>query len=294
MIYISKGYETKKLTPIKSELDDFETIVNSKVTTFEDVSSLDVIKRTQAFYFIAGELSEPIRNNESLLKRTLLVVDYDSLEVTEEEFESQLRNKIGVLTYYAYPSIRHGIAGTRYRLIIKTDRPFDKEENVQMLRFITDEIGLPYDESSETWSQAMGLKVTFESEEAYQGKCIYNEGRGVLKVDTALKRAEERFEKVKTKKPVFTVEYQRKKKFTASFMEELMDGVDEGNRDNWLTKQFGRMLSLGFNYVAAYEWLELINREFVRPPLADRELNRIVMSISEKDKMKFNKDREGD
>lgn len=294
MIYYSKGYKTEKLTPFETDEDDFETIVNSKITRFEDVSSLDVIKGTQAFYFVAGELSEPIRNNETLLKKTLLVVDYDNLELTEKEFESQLKSKIGVLTYYAYPSIRHGIAGTRYRLVIKTDRPFDKEENVQMLRFITDEIGLPYDASSETWSQAMGLKVTFESEEAYQGKCIYNEGRGVLKVDTALKRAEERFGKKQTKKPAFTVEYQRKKKFTASFMEELLDGVDEGNRDNWLTKQFGRMLSLGFNYVSAYEWLELINREFVRPPLADRELNRIVMSISEKDKMKFNKDREGD
>lgn len=294
-IYLSKGYETNQLKIIESETDDFETILNSKVTAFNDSEALESVKRHYADYFIAGELSKSIRSNDTLISKTLLALDYDDIKITEKEFKNHLQNKIGVLNYYAYPSISNGLKGTRYRLIIKTDRPFNREENKPLIEFITDQIGLPYDKASDTWSQLQGLKTTFESVQSFNDKCISNEGIGVLKVDNALQKMAERKPKKKKNKKAdfsFKTEY-NVKKFTASFMETLLAGVDEGNRDNWVTKQFGRMLSLGFNYTSAYEWIELVNREFVRPPLDDRDVNRIVMSIANKEKEKRNKAREG-
>lgn len=294
MIYISKGYATKKLTVIKSKSSDFQTIVNSKVVTFKDISLIDTIKRTQAYYFIAGELSEPTRNNDNVLSKSLITLDYDDLQLTEEEFRSHLLKKINALKFYAYPSISNGLKGTRFRVIIPTDRPYTQNESSAVIRFITSHIDLPYDAASETWSQLMSLKCTFDSEKAFHDKCIYNEGIGLIKVDNSLKKMAERKPKEQQKKAIsFNTAYKTTKKYTASFMEELIAGVDEGNRDNWITQKFGKMLSLGFDYTSAYEWIELINREFVRPPLSDKDINRIVLSIASKEKKKMKKTREG-
>lgn len=292
-IYTCKGFETNRLIKVESETDDFTTIVNSKVITFDDVSSIDSIKRHESYYFIAGELSEPTRNNDNVLNKTLVTLDYDDLDMTEEEFKAHLMSKISVLKFLSYPSISNGLKGTRYRVIIPTDRPYTKEESSTVIQFITEIIGLPYDAASETWAQLMSLKCTFESEESFEDKSLLNEGRGLLKIENALKQMAERKPKKQKKEVYFKTDFGKKKKFTASFMEELMEGVDEGGRDNWLTKQYGRMLSLGFDYVSSYEWLELINREFVRPPLNDSDLNRIVMSIAKKEKRKYSNAREG-
>lgn len=289
MLYLSRGYETNKLEAVETELSDFDCIVSSKLKVFPGDTSIEEAKK-QSFYFIAGEVSRLVRKNETVLNKTLVVLDYDNLEITEEEFKSILMNKISVLKFYAYPSLRNQIAGTRYRLILPTDRPYTKEESKQLITFVTDHIGLQFDESSATWSQLQGFKASYEGEESYAAKCIYNEGRGLLKVDNALNKMAERSKKPKEKEsPVFTVNHTRKRKFTASFMAELFEGVDEGNRDNWITKQFGRMLSLGFTHVEAYEWIELINREFVRPPVTDDDLHRIVVSISKKENEQLKK-----
>lgn len=293
MIYVSKGFETNQLTEIESNENDLQTIIDSKVQVFTNVDELEYIKRHKAYYFLSGELSELIRKNESVMKKSLVVLDYDDVGLSEEEFKAHLLNKINSLKFYAYPSISHGLNGTRFRVIISIDRPYIKEESKELIQFITSQIDLSYDEASETWSQPMGLKVTFDSVEAFNDKCIYNKGIGVLKVDNALAKMAERKPKKKKTELSFKSKYSNTKKFTASFMEELLAGVDDGNRDNWTTKQFGRMLSLGFDYTTAYIWIELINREFVRPPLEDKEINRIVLSIANKEKTKFEKAREG-
>lgn len=288
-IYTCKGFETNKLIKVESETDDFQTIVNSKVVAFTDKTAIELIKRTQAYYFIAGELSEPVRKNDNVLKKSLVAIDYDSLELSEKEFQTHLKSKIGVLNYYAYPSIRHGIAGTRYRLIIKTDRPFTKEENAPLIKFITDQIALPYDSASDTWSQLQSLKMTFESVESFEEKCIYNKGIGVLKVDNALKKQSEKQQKKPKEKSFYQVNYKRSKTFTASFIEELLTGAEEGNRNAFLTSKTGKCLSLGMTPEATYTLIHLINSHFIEPSLPDREVDIIFSSILKRDTEKLSK-----
>lgn len=77
------------------------------------------------------------------------------------------------------------------------------------------------------------------------------------------------------------------KKFTASFLEELMNGQQSGNRNAWITQQYGRMVALGMDYAAAYTWIQIINQNFVLPPLPAGELNNIVKSIAKREQRKY-------
>ncbi|MFL2120945.1 primase C-terminal domain-containing protein [Marinilactibacillus psychrotolerans] len=287
MIYISKGYATNKLTVIKSKSSDFQTIVNSKVTTFEDISFIDTIKRTQAYFFISGELSEPTRNNDNVLSKSLITLDYDDLKLTEEEFRSHLLKKINALKFYAYPSISNGLKGTRFRAIIPTDRPYTQNESSAVIRFITSHIDLPYDAASETWSQLMSLKCTFESEEAFNDKCIYNEGIGLLKVDNALKKMAEK--QAKQSKEVYKVNSSntmRSKKYTAILLEEIVQGIQESERNVWLTKITGKLLALGMEPTESYQFITVINENFIHPPLPAKEVNTIFKSILKRESNK--------
>lgn len=287
MIYVSKGFGSNKLTVIKSESSDFQTIINSKVTTFKDAALLDAIKRSQAYYFIAGELSEPIRKNDNVLSKSIITLDYDDLQLTEEEFKFHLLSKINALKFYAYPSISHGLKGTRFRVIIPTDRPYTQNESSTVIRFITSHIGLPYDESSETWSQLQGLKCTFESEEAFNDKCIYNEGIGFLKVDNSLqKMAEKQKKQTKEVYKVNSNNTMRSKKYTAVLLEEIVQGIQESERNVWLTKITGKLIALGMEPMEAYQFITVINEKFIQPPLPDREVNTIFKSILKRESQK--------
>lgn len=77
------------------------------------------------------------------------------------------------------------------------------------------------------------------------------------------------------------------KKYTASFMEELIAGESSGNRNAWITRQYGRMIALGMDFTAAYEWIKLINKNFIEPPLSAKELNAIVLSITKREQKKY-------
>lgn len=76
------------------------------------------------------------------------------------------------------------------------------------------------------------------------------------------------------------------KKYTALFLEEIVDGVGEGNRNEWLTKQVGKLLYLGMNATAAYEFTRVINENFISPKLKDGEVNAVFKSILKRESTK--------
>lgn len=75
--------------------------------------------------------------------------------------------------------------------------------------------------------------------------------------------------------------------FTAKFMTELMKGTTVGSRNSWITQQFGRMVSLGMSLTVAYEWIRLVNENFIDEPISDDELNKIVLSITKREQQKL-------
>ena len=73
------------------------------------------------------------------------------------------------------------------------------------------------------------------------------------------------------------------KRYTGTFIEEIVQGVEESSRNVWLTKYIGKLLALGTNPESAYQFILVINENFVSPPVSDRELNSIFKSVMKRE-----------
>ena len=71
--------------------------------------------------------------------------------------------------------------------------------------------------------------------------------------------------------------------WTGMRLDEIVAGVDSGGRNMWLTKQIGGRISTGAELTTAYTIAQQINRDYIRPPLEDSEVNTIFRSIVRKE-----------
>ena len=78
------------------------------------------------------------------------------------------------------------------------------------------------------------------------------------------------------------------KKWTGKRLDEIVAGVDAGGRNTWLTKQVGWLISTGAELETVYTIAQQINRDYIRPPLEDSEVNTIFKSIKRKEAAKWN------
>lgn len=78
----------------------------------------------------------------------------------------------------------------------------------------------------------------------------------------------------------------RTKKYTAILLEEITQGVQESQRNIWLTKITGKLLALGMEPTSAYQFIGVINENFIEPKLKDVEVNTIFKSILKKEAKK--------
>lgn len=69
------------------------------------------------------------------------------------------------------------------------------------------------------------------------------------------------------------------KKYTATLLEEITQGVKSSERNIWLTKYTGKLLYLGMDPAAAYQFLMVVNDNFIEPPLPDNEVNKVFKSV---------------
>lgn len=70
-----------------------------------------------------------------------------------------------------------------------------------------------------------------------------------------------------------------KKYYTGYLLDEIVKGVDSGNRNNWIASIFGKLLRAGTEPKNAYNLIQLINDNYVSPPLETKELDTVVTSI---------------
>lgn len=76
------------------------------------------------------------------------------------------------------------------------------------------------------------------------------------------------------------------KKWTGRRLDEIVAGVDSGGRNVWLTRQVGWLISTGAELETAYTIAQQINRDYIRPPLEDSEVNTIFKNIKRKEATK--------
>ena len=170
-IYEARGFGSL-LYPYKGNLTPFEYIAQFKPMKPTENMSIEDFKKSHAPYCISGKVKAEKngtikRNNENLLYRDLIFIDYDDIPISPETFKDTVHSVLSDYSYILYPTIKHTPDKPRYRLVVKPDKNLTELDYKETVNHIADLIGLPYDKTSETWSQLQGLACTQSSIEDY-------------------------------------------------------------------------------------------------------------------------------
>ena len=75
----------------------------------------------------------------------------------------------------------------------------------------------------------------------------------------------------------------RKVKYTATFLQNMVSGAKEGNRNDFLMRFVSKCLALGTDLETIYTLLLVVNENFIDIPLAEKEVNTIFKSMVKKE-----------
>lgn len=271
-IYESKGFGNG-LNLFDKKIP-FDYIAEFRPMTVPKGVKIDDFKRNSAPYCIAGMVKQDEngnykRNNASLIYRDLIFLDYDELE-DSTDFPSVVNNALHGYSYIIYPTIKHTKEKPRYRLVVKPSDKMDEQTYKQTVQEIANKIGLPFDNTSLTWSQLQGLPVTTGDPNNYER--IVNRGRSYPVANTV----------TASQKPHYrTPRKSSNKTITMRVLDTLLHGFgDEGGRNVAVTKFVGLLLSkyVKADIPTAYELTMIANR-VTDKPLSSNEIDRTFRSI---------------
>ena len=271
-IYESLGFGNN--LHLNDNKDPFKYIAEFRPRTVPKGVKIDDFKRNSAPYCIAGMVKQDEngnykRNNASLIYRDLIFLDYDELEASTD-FPSVVNNALHGYSYIIYPTIKHTKEKPRYRLVVKPSDKMDEQTYKQTVQEIANKIGLPFDNTSLTWSQLQGLPVTTGDPNNYER--IVNRGRSYPVANTVTDSQEPHYH---------TPRQSGNKTITMRVLDTLLHGFgDEGGRNVAVTKFVGLLLSKCVNadVATAYELTTIANR-VTDNPLPVEELARTFESI---------------
>ena len=271
-IYESKGFGND--LNLFDKKAPFDYIAEFRPITVPKGVKIDDFKRNSAPYCIAGMVKQDEngnykRNNASLIYRDLIFLDYDELE-DSTDFPSVVNNALHGYSYIIYPTIKHTKEKPRYRLVVKPSDKMDEQTYKQTVQEIANKIGLPFDNTSLTWSQLQGLPVTTGDPNNYER--IVNRGRSYPVANTV----------TASQKPHYrTPRKSSNKTITMRVLDTLLHGFgDEGGRNVAVTKFVGLLLSkyVKADIPTAYELTMIANR-VTDKPLSSNEIDRTFRSI---------------
>ena len=271
-IYESKGFGND--LNLFDKKAPFDYIAEFRPITVPKGVKIDDFKRNSAPYCIAGMVKQDEngnykRNNASFIYRDLIFLDYDELE-DSTDFPSVVNNALHGYSYIIYPTIKHTKEKPRYRLVVKPSDKMDEQTYKQTVQEIANKIGLPFDNTSLTWSQLQGLPVTTGDPNNYER--IVNRGRSYPVANTV----------TASQKPHYrTPRKSSNKTITMRVLDTLLHGFgDEGGRNVAVTKFVGLLLSkyVKADIPTAYELTMIANR-VTDKPLSSNEIDRTFRSI---------------
>ncbi|MGM0338702.1 phage/plasmid primase, P4 family [Enterococcus sp. AZ007] len=164
-LYKVKGYEIGKMKRVQTDTSAFQQLWEYQPLSIDlDENSTKeqiMAAKKEALYFLSGVLKNAYRNNENLLCKDGIALDFDNILIGYAAFKKCIEEKLAGIRFILYPTISNYLSGKgmRFRLIIATDRTYTEKENAWLLQNIIDHIGQPCDTASKTWSQLMGLPV---------------------------------------------------------------------------------------------------------------------------------------
>ncbi|MGW8382214.1 primase alpha helix C-terminal domain-containing protein [Streptococcus parasuis] len=273
VIYQAKGFQSNLVYPY-DKIEPFEYIAHFTPLAFPKGTDINEYKRSKAPYCISGKIRAEKtgtyrRNNDSLLYRDLIFLDYDELEASVD-FPRIVSERLSEYSYIIYPTIKHTPEKPRYRLVVKPSGNMTEATYKQVVKEIADIIGLPFDIASLTWSQLQGLPVTTGNLEDYQ-KTV---NRGI---DYPIPRTNQE----RTVTTSYTPPPIGQLSITMKVINTLFNGFGtEGGRNVAMTKFVGLLLNKYVNcdIEIAYN-LALIANENTEHPLTINELDATFKSI---------------
>ena len=274
-IYEARGFSSF-LYPYKGNLTPFEYIAQFKPMKPPENMTIDDFKEKQAPYCISGKVKAEKsgsykRSNENLLYRDLIFIDYDDITISPETFKDTVHSVLSDYSYILYPTVKHTPEKPRYRLVVKPDKNLTELDYKATVNHIADLIGLPYDKTSETYSQLQGLPVTQSSIEDYDRVINLGTDFPTIRGQTVTTQATS---------SNFTLP-SGQLSITMKVINTLFHGYGtEGGRNVAMTKFVGLLLNKYVNcdIEMAYD-LALIANDNTEPPLTIDELDTTFKSI---------------
>ncbi|HEM5111146.1 TPA: primase alpha helix C-terminal domain-containing protein [Streptococcus suis] len=275
-IYESRGFGSL-LYPYKGKLEPFEYISKFRPLEVPKGIDLEEYKRTQAPYCLSGKVMPEKngsykRNNDSLIYRDLIFLDYDEIE-RGVNLPKIVSERLWEYSYIIYPTIKHTAEKPRYRLVVKPSGNMDEATYKEVIREIANKIGLPFDTASLTWSQLQGLPVTTGDPDNYQRYVNREKDYPVPKARQT------------TSNKQVTTNYSPRpsgqRSITMRVIDTLLNGFgDEGGRNIALTRFVGLLLNrwVDCDIETAYELTQIAN-SVTSSPIPDNELDRTFESI---------------
>ncbi|WP_277279896.1 primase alpha helix C-terminal domain-containing protein [Streptococcus hyointestinalis] len=274
--YEARGFGSL-LYPYKGELEPFEYIATFKPLVVPSGADIVEYKRTKAPYCISGTVRAEKngsykRNNDSLINRDLIFLDYDDLP-QGVDFPREVSRALQGYSYIIYPTIKHTAEKPRYRLVVKPSDVMTETTYKTAVQEIADKIGLPFDLACLTWSQLQGLPVTTGDPKEYMK--IVERGS-----DYPVSDASQGGNSCPTSKH-HAPSGNNKQSITMAIIDTLLNGFgDEGGCNMRMTQFVGRLLNRWVRcpVARAYELTQLAN-SITPNPLSDKELERTFESI---------------
>lgn len=131
-------------------------------------------------YFLSGEIKKSDnekyhRTNQNMISKSLIVIDIDEIENKQWKYDDLVLLIEGVLkryNYIVYPTVSHMDTEPRARLVVEPERSLNEVEYQNTVDKIKTELGIKIDDSSKTYSQHMGLPLTYKDDDLTKLKIV--------------------------------------------------------------------------------------------------------------------------
>lgn len=223
-----------------------------------------------------GKLIQKYRNDENIINRNTLALDYDDITDFKGLYKSICKH-LEAYSWAFHTTYNHTTDNPRIRLMVPISEPVSADDYRKYTQALAQKIGYKIDEGSFQPSRAMALPVKPDKNIPYIFK--YNDAPAITIGD--LNELSRNINSQKNK-PI-TINYSSQyKKRDSSYWRDIAFGVGEGERNQTLASLIGyllrRYVDVNLVYGLAIAWAQQCT-----PPIDDKEVNNTFRSILKKD-----------
>ncbi|MDW4046991.1 primase alpha helix C-terminal domain-containing protein [Staphylococcus saprophyticus] len=224
-----------------------------------------------------GKLIQKYRNDENIINRNTLALDYDDIEDFKGLYSAICKHLEG-FSWAFHTTYNHTTDNPRIRLMVPINEPVSADDYRKYTQALAHQIGYKIDEGSYQPSRAMALPVRPDTAIPYIFK--YNDAPAITIDD--LNQFSTNLENVQKDKSI-TINYSgQHKKRDSSYWRDIAFGVREGERNQTLASLIGyllrRYVDVNLVYGLAIAWAQQCT-----PAIDDKEVNNTFKSILKKD-----------